>query len=148
MTGAPSFSLWLWLGLAIATSALSVGLTAFYSHIEYKSLQSRQTDLNRQASVRVTQWNTYVRVLNTTLVTTYYEYTGPPGPSGPVGPTGPPGVTGPTGEVGVQGPIGPVGNSTTGPTGAQGAAGPDGVQVRSHLCWIGRFYSSRGWYRE
>ena len=116
---APSLSLWVWAGLTIGTAALSVGLTAFVTEIEYTSLRSRQTDLNRQATITAASWQVYVSVLNTTVVATYYEYTGPPGPTGPIGPTGPVGVDGPIGEVGSVGPTGPEGNSTIGPTGAQ-----------------------------
>jgi hypothetical protein len=125
---APSLSLWVWLGLALATTAFSVGLTAFVSHIEYTSLQSRQTSLNRQTSVQVAEWQTYIRVLNTSLVTTYLEYTGPPGPEGPIGPQGPVGIAGPTGLVGATGATGLEGASVTGPTGAQGPVGLVGNQ--------------------
>lgn len=125
---APSLSLWVWLGLALATTAFSVGLTAFVSHIEYTSLQSRQTSLNRQISVQVAEWQTYIRVLNTSLVTTYLEYTGLPGPQGPIGPQGPVGIAGPTGLVGPTGATGLEGASVTGPTGSQGPIGLVGDQ--------------------
>lgn len=126
--GKPSVSVWVWLFTALVISALSIGLTAFVSQAEYNSLQRRRTELASEASLKTAQVVTYVRVLNTTLVETYYEYTGPPGPTGPTGVTGPQGIQGPIGPQGLTGPTGPEGNSTQGPTGPQGPQGIQGIQ--------------------